>query len=243
MKIYNHIQQAACFIAALLTAGAASAAINLVTFDMAIAGQGNASIQMSSDNGTTWQAFTFADPALSGDNQWGAWGGFCYGPDGDPATHDGRGFEVNYNENVPLVRITIGGLTAGTNYNLHGLFFSAGAYYVSMGGASDALVTGGANSADANLTDMTQQQRDDFFVGWNGEDAVGDNTNLKVYSQNFATQVADASGNLYYYIKDTTSTGLWLGVGYDVVPEPATYALILGGLALGFVMLRRRFKG
>ena len=35
----------------------------------------------------------------------------------------------------------------------------------------------------------------------------------------------------------------YFGVSGTVVPEPETYALIVGGLALGFVMLRRRIKG
>lgn len=244
MKINKKKLKAAVLAAVLLSAGSASAAINMITFQQSVAA-GN--VMTSTDNGNTWNTITIGGGGID-DGQWGTWGDaggggpYGYGPDGDPLTQDGLVYEVySSSENIPLTRITVSGLTAGKEYNLHGFYWSA--YSARMGGTIADQVVGNNSNADTDLTALSMAERNALLVGWDGENAVNSNqAPFHLLQKNFATQVADASGNLYYYITGGAQQ-LWTGIGYDLVPEPETYALIVGGLALGFVMLRRRIKG
>lgn len=50
-----------------------------------------------------------------------------------------------------------------------------------------------------------------------------------------------STGDKVRWLLEDSDTGA-PSIVFNPVPEPATYALIFGGLAFGFVMLRRRFK-
>jgi hypothetical protein len=130
------------------------------------------------------------------------------------------GWHNTPDDGTPIV-LQLGGLTIGQSYVIS--IFSA---------------DGRAGSAD-----RTQQYWDTFSGGvfsGNSSDSFSENTNTAVLAtftadattQSIYVQATDVVGNA-----DTTISGFTL-YSYTAVPEPTTYALLLGGV--GVVALARR---
>ncbi|NWK54551.1 PEP-CTERM sorting domain-containing protein [Verrucomicrobiaceae bacterium N1E253] len=138
---------------------------------------------------------------------------------------------------APEIRTTISGLAAG-NYNLY-------AYYWVGGGAAPT----GNNRWDirAGLVSgaLTDYEWDDAPVADNADidpDILVDDGGARYLHQiNLGVVTVDGAGLAHVYIDDFSGNDnrTWYdGVGYELVPEPSSTALLgLGGLTL---MIRRR---
>ncbi|MEM6259348.1 MAG: PEP-CTERM sorting domain-containing protein [Planctomycetota bacterium] len=142
-------------------------------------------------------------------------------------------------EDSPVLRTTIGGLTAGVSYNIHVLFWGVAQneddnfWQASAGFLSDLSDQTVYNEANGAVVSMASDFSNAPLV------AEGNRVLLRDL---VGVAVADSNGEIAVYLDDVVPQGgrdrTWLdGVGYEVVPEPSSLALLgLGGLA----MLHRR---
>jgi hypothetical protein len=54
------------------------------------------------------------------------------------------------------------------------------------------------------------------------------------------SQISASGVDQFYWVKDNVANVWWLSAVAPAVPEPAEWAMILGSLALGFAIYRRR---
>lgn len=226
---------------AIITSVKASAAINLVTAKVLLDNR-NDRIKSSSDGGNTWNQ----NPDITGshiefDNKWSE--------ETRAGMIEGVSLYKGDSDSVPTLRLTIAtNLTPGYNYNLFGYFYNAG-NWGGLGIGTDPsnlpfYYTTGITAIDS----LTQQQRDDRFVGFDGLTGTANTLNdwLLRETPSIAAQVS-GDGNLYVYVDRGNMSRyrtVIQGIGYEFVsvPETEVYALISGVLTLGFVVIRRRLK-
>jgi hypothetical protein len=241
MKTISIKKTAIAILAFVFSLGSASAAINLITAKNI---NDNSLARTSSDGGTTWdQTLTFP---TTGSNIWLT--------DSRPNMIGGYSIRTESDlSDAPMMRITIAtGLKAEQNYSVYGYYYDTptGNWDIVFGDSPTNTTTyRNTDNGATDLSTLSQQQRDDKWEGFDGFNGLANVLDDYWHLAETAEHVmqADASGNLYAYVARGPDSGRTVlqGVGYEFhsVPEPETYALIFGGLTLGFVMLRRRIKG
>ncbi|MEO0795254.1 MAG: hypothetical protein AAFX93_08840 [Verrucomicrobiota bacterium] len=142
---------------------------------------------------------------------------------------------------------TITGLTPGVQYQVYTFFWDAGN---TQQWTLDTGLTSGNLTLFANGSD-----------GVSGATAALDASSLTFSSPPLITEAdrtmfaadlgivaADGSGEINIFVNNSTSVSnnsmrSWYdGVGYAAIPEPSTYALVGGFLALGIAIMARRRK-
>ncbi len=108
----------------------------------------------------------------------------------------------------------------------------------------------GANLNNANLAGASLIGADligaDFYFAWLiGADLTGaDLTGADLFGTRFVSTATWTNSNLYGATLPNGYDQAWFAeagaIFEETVPEPSSYALLLGGLALGLVALRRR---
>ena len=108
----------------------------------------------------------------------------------------------------------------------------------------------GANLNNANLAGASLIGADligaDFYFAWLiGADLTGaDLTGADLFGTRFVSTATWTNSNLYGAILPSGYNQAWFkeegAIFEETVPEASSYALLLGGLALGLVALRRR---
>ena len=249
MKPYTYIKVALC-AAALLIAGSASAAIvasiagdyvdagtmpngwqyyasdaasggteTLMTGNVSVGNQGATGFSNGAANGN------FASIIGEG-NPFEVWGGV--GNNAIVGTDMVAQLGPNLNDRYVLLRYTISAQDIadnGTSGTLSGSFRNSYTIGdgVSVGIYRNNTLLWSVNSTNDGTSSLTQTEGT-YNISQNF--TAGDTVTFYMFS-NGANQGDEIAFN---------------GT-LDLVPEPETYALIFGGLALGFVMLRRRIKG
>ena len=97
-----------------------------------------------------------------------------------------------------------------------------------------------ANFVDADLTGANLIFADLFFANFTGADLTGADLSFA----RFVSRAFWTNSNLYGAVLPNGYSQAWFedegAIFEETVPEPSSYALLLGGLALGLVALRRR---
>ena len=96
------------------------------------------------------------------------------------------------------------------------------------------------NFRSADLTGANLFLAELFFANFTGADLTG----ADLYLARFVSTAIWTNSNLYGAILPSGYNQAWFkeegAIFEEIVPEPSSYALLLGGLALGLVALRRR---
>ena len=86
-------------------------------------------------------------------------------------------------------------------------------------------------------------RNDELGNGWNSVPATSI-THSDFLSHNYSSYspsiISQSEGSIIFQTNSRNTSYIFDITNLSIVPEPSTYALILGGLALGFVALRRR---
>jgi len=146
-------------------------------------------------------------------------------------------FVVNHTEDAPALRMIVTGLDASLTYQFY-------LYSVNAGGADVIQAAVSSDVSDtATLPSLTTYQNGTNVLadGSEGNVASGDQRTRHTLSGTFtgstsyAVYIDDFSGGVAAHPGDRVTLD---GIGFEVVPEPSSAALLgLGGLAL---ILRRR---
>ena len=154
---------------------------------------------------------------------------------------------------APELTTTITGLVDGQEYNIFGYFWSiadgvsTADWDIEFGLTSGSLTTYDAGSVSlSNVTNLsstpldTTTPADEFDATSFTTSVLVSEGNRRLIQVALGTATADVNGEIAVYIDDSAGDNnrSWYdGVGYEVVPEPGSLALLgLGGLCV----LRRR---
>ena len=133
----------------------------------------------------------------------------------------------------------------------HTLLYGANLARADLSGANlSGANLNGANLNNANLAGASLIGADligaDFYFAWLiGADLTGaDLTGADLFGTRFVSTATWTNSNLYGATLPNGYDQAWFAeagaIFEETVPEPSSYALLLGGLALGLVALRRR---
>ncbi|WP_169305275.1 PEP-CTERM sorting domain-containing protein [Coraliomargarita akajimensis] len=141
-----------------------------------------------------------------------------------------------------LPELTTSVSLADGTYDFYVFFYANGAetWTVEAGFTSGSLTNYSANTGDANVVLASTLS----FVSDPSFDAGG-LAGYNLYAANIGTQTVSGGAIDIYIDHADAATGFdsrtWYdGVGYSAVPEPGTFALLAGVLALSAVAVRRR---
>jgi hypothetical protein len=101
----------------------------------------------------------------------------------------------------------------------------------------DAIVAHASGEAMYNDINQTTHAWIGGYGGATADSSVSGTTELELYDL-VQTSGGTAAGSPIGFFTLNSATG---GLTFTVIPEPSTYAAILGALTVGFVLFRRRF--
>src|SRR5208283_2677764 len=148
--------------------------------------------------------------------------------------------------NTSSNQLWVTGATAQTQQS-NSVQSTIASHIAAVGGAG----IGGANAGDASAFDFSQTAGNYLIPTsnrWQNLPAIAGiavpstSATLNLYSLLPGTGGAGSSTELgYFTLTDTSGNFSLTYTAFTAIPEPSTYAAILGALTVGFVLVRRRF--